>query len=94
MDTVWLVAYLVVLAVSLAGNVLLGWRYERLVQRWTNPPPDFLVEQATDAFKRGDVQAGNDMMAVKVAELEAERAGTGAGKPADVYLETDRSITP
>jgi len=91
-ETVWLVAYCVILAASLVGTVLACWRYERLIQRWTNPPGDYLVEQAADAFKRGDNKGGNDLMAMKLAELKARAALRGSD--ADDYAVTDVSVTP
>jgi len=91
-ELIWLIAFGFLLLVAVAGAVLACWRYERLVQRWMNPPRDYLIEQASEAFRRGDNKGGNDLMAMKLAELKA-RAALG-GSDAGDYLETHPGITP
>ena len=92
MELIWLIAYVWVLTASLALTAAACWRYEKLVQRFTNPPSDYLIEQASEAFRRGDNKGGNDLMAMKLAELKA-RAALG-GSDAGDYLETHPGITP
>ncbi len=82
---------MVLLAMSLAANVLLAWRYEQLVKRFTSPePPGYFAERLADALKKGDLE-GADKLAM-VAEVEL-RKGI-AGSDADDYIATDESLTP
>ena len=91
METVWLVSFLVLLAMSLAANVLLAWRYESLVRRFTSPtPPSYFAEKLAEALKDGDVKGAEQL--ARVAEVELSYAPPASD--ADEYIETDLSLTP
>ena len=81
MNEAYLVVYLIVLGVSVAGNVFQAIRSDRMVRRWLNPPSDFVQEAIVDA-----ASAGHHDDAARIAEGAAKANGD------DEFLRTDQAI--
>jgi len=84
METVFIVAVLVVLACSLAGNVFQARRYDKLARWMTNPPDGYFEEHAVEAAERGEPEVAGVLARASVAKHGGEVDP----------IQRDRSITP